>query len=286
MSNRVAVIAGATRGIGLALVEALARDWARDGAGQDIVYLTARRPGDGEAEAARLSGQGLRVGWLPFDLADPAAAGRLAGELRRRHGGVDIAVQNGAYAPRDGVSTAAEAEAMIAANNHGTLRFLRAMAPLMRDHGRLIVVASGMGRLANLPENLRERFNTFRHTPAEIDAAMDGYVAALRAGTAAAEGWPDWVNIPSKVGQVAVTRAFARQFAGERGVLVNAACPGLTLTEATAGLMDTVFKGRSAQTPEEAARDLLWLATLPSDATEPYGELVQHRVVLPFGDAP
>ncbi|MBN8892232.1 MAG: hypothetical protein BGP12_13710 [Rhodospirillales bacterium 70-18] len=282
MAERIALIAGATRGIGLALVEALAREWA----GEGMVYLTARRAADGEAEARRLTGLGLRVGWLEFDLADPGGAARLAGELRRRHGGVDIAVQNGAYAPKDGVSTAAEAETMIAANNHGTLRFLRAFAPLMRDDGRLIVVASGMGRLANLPAPLHERFNTFRHSPSDIDLAMDGYVAALRAGTAAAEGWPDWVNIPSKVGQVAVTRAFARQFAADRGVLINAACPGLTLTEATAGLMDTVFKGRSAQTPAQAAADLLWLATLPKGTAAPYGELVQHRVVLPFGDAP
>lgn len=48
--------------------------------------------------------------------------------------------------------------------------------------------------------------------------------------------------------------------------------------------MDTVFKGRSAQTPDEAAGDLLWLITLPPGTTAPYGELVQHRKVLPFGD--
>jgi NAD(P)-dependent dehydrogenase (short-subunit alcohol dehydrogenase family) len=282
MPQKVALIAGATRGIGLALVEALARHWA----GEGIVYLTARRPGDGEFETKRLNSLGLRVGWLPFDLAESGSANRLAGELKRRHGGVDIAVQNGGYAPKAGVSDASEAAAMIAANNHGTLRFLRSIAPLMRDHGRLVIVASAMGRLANLPANLHERFNTYRHTPSDIDLAMDGYVAALRAGTAAAEGWPDWVNIPSKIGQVAVTKAFARQFAAERGVLINAACPGLTLTDATAGLMDTVFKGRTAQTPEQAAIDLLWLITLPPRVTEPYGELVQHRDVLPFGDAP
>jgi hypothetical protein len=33
-----------------------------------------------------------------------------------------------------------------------------------------------------------------------------------------------------------------------------------------------------AQTPEAAARDVLWLATAPR--AEPYGELVQHRKIL------
>lgn len=280
MPEPTALIAGATRGIGLALVEAMARDWA----GRGMVYLTARRPADGEAEVARLTKLGLRVAWQPYDMADSGGANRLAGELKRRHGGLDIAVLNGGYAPKGGVSTPEEAEAMIAANNHGTLRFLRAMAPLLRDNGRLIVVASAMGRLANLPETLRPRFDTTRHSPAEIDLAMDGYVAAMKAGTAATEGWPDWVNIPSKVGQVAVTRAFARQFGAERGILINAACPGLTLTDATRDLMDTVFKGRDAQTPAQAATDLLWLATLPPGSTAPHGQLVQHRQVLAFGD--
>lgn len=43
----------------------------------------------------------------------------------------------------------------------------------------------------------------------------------------------------------------------------------LTLTDATAGLMDTAFKGRTALTPKKAAADLLWHTTLPPQATEP-----------------
>jgi len=161
------------------------------------------------------------------------------------------------------------------------------MAAILRENARLVVVASGLGILKSLPAALWPRFAAARG-PDAINAAMDDYVTAVEAGIAAAEGWPDWVNLPSKVGQVAVTRAFARAYAGDparqAGVLINAACPGLTLTDATRHLMDTVFKGRPAQTPDEAAPDLLWLITLPPGTTSPYGELVQHRVVLPFGD--
>jgi hypothetical protein len=41
-----------------------------------------------------------------------------------------------------------------------------------------------------------------------------------------------------------------------------------------------------ALTPDQAAQDVLWLATLPADTTEPYGQLVQHRTVLPFTGDP
>ena len=284
MPERIAVIAGATRGIGLALVRALAETWGA----HDTVYLTARKPTDGQAAVAQLAGVRAQVQWLPFDMAGPMSAQTLAEALGKRHGGIDIAVLNGAYVSRADQPAAADARPMIAANNHGTLRFLRAMAPILKPDARLVVVASGFGTLKSLPDSLRPAFDTNTRDPDEINAAMDRYVAAAEAGTADAEGWPAWVNIPSKVGQVAVTRAFAKQYARREerppGVLVNAACPGLTLTDATRDLMDTVFKGRPAQTPEEAARDLLWLITLPAGTSAPYAELVQHRKVLPYGD--
>ncbi len=277
---RIAVIAGATRGIGAALVEQLARKWGDNG----FVYLTARREADGEEAVRRLARMGLRAGWLPYDMADPEGAASLARTLRQRHQKIDIAVLNGAYAPAAGPSSVAEAAEMVETNNHGTLRFLRAIGPLLKHGGRMAVLASGYGRLANLPESLRARFDTHANDAAAIDVAMDGYVAAMRAGTAAAEGWPDWANIPSKIGQVAVTRAYARRFDRTQDILINAVCPGLTLTDATRDLMETVFKGREAQTPEQAAADLLWLVTLPPGTAEPHGELVQHRQVLAFGD--
>ncbi len=284
MAGRVALIAGGTRGIGLALVRAFARVWTP----ADAVYLTARKSADGEAVVAKLAAEGLKVSWLPFDLGDPMSPLGVAMTLQKRHGGIDAAILNGAYIARPDSPAAVEARPMIEANNHGSLRFLRAFAPIMNPDGRLIVVASGLGTLKQLPEPLRARFDTSLNDVDAIEAAMDGYVAAAEAGTAERDGWPEWVNIPSKVGQVAVTRAFAKAYARDPsrtlGVLINAACPGLTLTDATRDIMETRFKGRPAQTPDEAAQGLLWLATLPAGTAAPYGELVQQRRVLPFGD--
>jgi len=284
MMRKIAIVLGGTRGIGRALAASLATAWPAQGA----VYLTARRQVDGEQTVQTLQAAGAGVDYLLFDLADPPAAARLAKTLRTRHGGVDIVVQNGAYMARAGVPAADDARPMIAANSHGTLRVLRAFLPILRENGRMIVVASSFGVLQSLPEHLRARFLTTRGDPDAINRAMDAYVAAVEAGKAADEGWPEWVNIASKVGQVAVTRAFARQAkqagALPRGVLINAANPGLTLTDATRDFMGAVFARADAQTPAEAARDLHWLATLPDGTAEPFGELVGSRQVIPFGD--
>jgi len=282
--TKIAVILGGTRGIGRALAKSLAISWRGSGA----VYLTARKPSDGKQTVDGLKAEGADVDYLLFDLVDPDAAARVAEGLRARHGGVDIVVQNGAYMARAGVPAAQDARPMIEANSHGTLRVLRSFLPVLRENGRTIVVASSFGVLKSLPEHLRERFITTSGDPDAINRAMDNYVAAVEAGTAEGDGWPGWVNIVSKVGQVAVTRAFARWAkrtgALPPGALINAANPGLTLTEATRDFMGTVFKREDAQTPEEAALGLHWLATLPDGSSEPFGELVENRHVIPFGD--
>ncbi len=169
-------------------------------------------------------------------------------------------------------------------NNGGTDRMIRAFGPLLNDGARFIVVASSFGTLASLDPRLHERFDVDRSSLSLADVAkvMDDYVDAVETGRAAAEGWPDWINPPSKVGQVAAMKVMAREFAAEaagRDILVNAACPGLVDTDASRPWFDDMS---GAATPDEAAADVLWLATLPAGTREPYGELVQYRKVLPF----
>jgi len=65
---------------------------------------------------------------------------------------------------------------------------------------------------------------------------LDEYAALVESGQAAEEGWPPSINIASKIGQVAAVRILARMQADEaraRGILINAACPGLIDTDAS-----------------------------------------------------
>jgi carbonyl reductase 1 len=116
----------------------------------------------------------------------------------------------------------------------------------------------------------------------DLARVMDDYVAAMETGSAATQGWPTCINPPSKVGQVAAVKVWARELADEaarRDILVNAACPGLVDTDASRPWFDDMS---GALSPDDAAADVLWLATLPPGTREPYGELVQHRKILPF----
>jgi NAD(P)-dependent dehydrogenase (short-subunit alcohol dehydrogenase family) len=159
---------------------------------------------------------------------------------------------------------------------------IRAFVPLLNDGARFIVVASSFGTLASLDPRLHQRFDVDQMSLTDVGRVMDDYVNAVETGRAAAEGWPGWINPPSKVGQVAAVKVLARELAAEaaqRDILVNAACPGLVDTAASRPWFDDLS---GALSPDEAATDVLWLATLPAGTREPYGELVQHRKVLPF----
>jgi len=208
-----------------------------------------------------------------LDVRDGAAVDAFA----RRVGAVDILFSNAAARLEPGTPWAAQVEAFVDTNNLGTTRMLRAFAPIVRPGGRLLVVASSFGSLRELPAHLHPRFDTDAMTLDDVDATMLAWRDAVVEGRAGEAGWPDWINIPSKVGQVAAVRVLAR--ARRDSTLVAAVCPGLVDTDASRPWFDDMT---TAQTPAQAAQALLRLAL--DDDVDPsfHGELVQFGAVLPW----
>jgi NAD(P)-dependent dehydrogenase (short-subunit alcohol dehydrogenase family) len=278
---KVAVVTGANQGLGLALVRGLCRTLGAEG----IIYLTARDRGRGEQAAAGLAAEGLSPRLEMLDVRDDASVTALAQALGERHGGLDIVVSNAAARIFPQMPAEQQVRAFVDTNNHGTLRMIRGLGPLLNDAARFIVVASSFGTLASLDPRLHHLFDIGSSSLTDLAEVMDDYVAAVETGHAAVQGWPAWINPPSKVGQVAAVKVWARELADEavrRDILVNAACPGLVDTDASRPWFDDMS---GALSPDDAAADVLWLATLPPGTREPYGELVQHRKVLPFTPA-
>jgi NAD(P)-dependent dehydrogenase (short-subunit alcohol dehydrogenase family) len=168
----------------------------------------------------------------------------------------------------------------IQTNNHGTYHILQAFTALLKDNARLIVVASSFGSLRYLNPTLHAKFDVEHVSLEDIEQMMEAYGEDMRHQRAVQVGWPDWINTPSKIGQVASMKIFAGLMAQEattRGILINVTCPGLVDTVASRPWFKDMS---SAQSPEEAAVDVDWLATLPPGTTDPYGKLVQHHTLL------
>jgi NAD(P)-dependent dehydrogenase (short-subunit alcohol dehydrogenase family) len=272
---KVALVTGATQGLGRALVEGLAARLTP----ADTVYLTGRDPGRVAEAVSSISGSGAQVRGELLDVAQPDAADRLAARLRQRHGGADIVFNNAVMRIGPDDDPRAIVDAYTEVNNFGTTRVLRAFAPLLRPDARLIVVASSFGSLRYLAPVLHHRFDRLSSLD-EVDKQVGAWRDAVRDGTARSGPWPGFVNIPSKIGQVAAVRALAAQRRDQdsrRGILLAAVCPGMINTPTSAMWWDV----SSAPSPPQAAGPLVELALGPVEP-EHYGELVRHGQVLPW----
>lgn len=275
--GRIGLVTGANQGLGLAVAAGLARAWGRAGA----VYLTGRDRQRVETAAAGLARGGLHVLPEVCDVRDDDAVQGLAQRVAERHGGVDFVDSNAAAGLSPGVPFADQIDDFINTNNLGATRMIRWFGPLLRPGGRLLVTASDFGTLDNLPTHLHPRFGTDAMSLADLDQVMRDYAARVRSGTAAEEGWPDWINIPSKVGQVAAVRIYARterERASHDRQLIAAVCPGLVDTRASRPWFRDMSQ---AQSPDAAAADIVKLATGPV-SLQMYGELIQHGRTLPW----
>src|SRR5436305_5195816 len=87
MPNRAAIVTGASRGIGLALAEAL----AEEGYG---VTLTARKPDRLEQTAAELRDKGYEVQHMAANMADEDGIRQVVTAHRDRFGRLDVLVNN------------------------------------------------------------------------------------------------------------------------------------------------------------------------------------------------
>jgi 3-oxoacyl-[acyl-carrier protein] reductase len=142
-SSRVAVVTGASRGIGAAIADVLARDGAH--------VVCADVPAQGEA----LSGVANAIGGtaLQLDVTADDAPQRLIDHLTERHGGVDVVVHN-AGITRDRTITRmddAEWDALMAVNLAAPQRITEALieAGTLNEAGRVVVVSSVSGIAGN-----------------------------------------------------------------------------------------------------------------------------------------
>jgi gluconate 5-dehydrogenase len=136
LAGRVAVVTGASRGLGYAMAEALGRAGA-------TVALNARAGGGLDDAVRRLKDAGLEAEALPFDVADGQEGPAALRDVARRHGRLDILVNNAGIQHRRPVLEWEDAdfERVLTVN-------LAACFRLSREAARLMIPA-GFGRIIN-----------------------------------------------------------------------------------------------------------------------------------------
>jgi carbonyl reductase 1 len=278
-AQRIALVTGANQGIGYALVEGLAARWNPE----DLVLLTGRDRSRVAEAAARAGGAPTtvaRVEGRRLDVTDAGAVERMAADLAEQYGGIDVVVSNAAARITPDLPQEKQADEFIDVANGGTHAVQRSFGPVVRLGGRLIVVASALGTLGNLDERLHPLLENASLD--EVESLVESWRTAVHAGIARDLGWPQWINVPSKVAQVAAVRAVARERREadlEGGTMVAAVCPGLVDTPASRPWFEDFSQAR---TPAGAAAVVLdFVLAEPVDPAT-YGELVRDGEVLPW----
>ena len=146
LADRIALVTGASRGIGFATAKALAR------AGAHIVAVARTQGGLEELDDA-IQAEGGTATLVPLDITDFDGIDRLAGALRQRYGKLDIMVGNagmlGALSPLDHIS-AFEWDSVMKTNVTANWRLVKAMLDLLKasDAGRVVFITSGLASSA------------------------------------------------------------------------------------------------------------------------------------------
>jgi NAD(P)-dependent dehydrogenase (short-subunit alcohol dehydrogenase family) len=148
LTGKVAIVTGASKGIGEAIARGLAAFGAR-------VVLSSRKQPAVEAVAQAICGDGGEAAAVAAHMGDPAAVRNLVARTRELYGGVDIVVNNAATNPVYGPLLEADEDVfdkIMAVNVKGPLELAKAAYPLLAGRGGGSVInVSSIGGLTPEP---------------------------------------------------------------------------------------------------------------------------------------
>ena len=150
LKDKVVVVTASTRGIGLAVTEACAKEGA-------VVYMAARNLERAGKEAERLNNEGYRVRCVYNDAAVPESYASMAEEVSRSEGRIDVLVNNfGTSNPKQDLDLAStDADVFIdtvTLNLRSVFMASKAVLGYMKNGGSIINISSVGGIVPDISQ--------------------------------------------------------------------------------------------------------------------------------------
>lgn len=230
LSGKVALVTGAGRGIG----RAVALELAGRGATVLVNYNGSRERA--EEVVAQIAAMGGTAEAVCCNVADFQACGSMVEEALKRHGHVDVLVNN---------------------------------AGITRDN--LVMRMTEEEYDAVLDTNLKGAFNTIRHLSRSFLKQRSGKIINVTSVSGVMGNAGQANYSASKAGLIGLTKSVARELAS-RGICVNAVAPGFIDTEMTQALPEKAREAAVGQVPmgrmgapEDVAKAVAFLAGSGAD---------------------
>ena len=169
-NNKVAIVTGASRGIGAAVAERLARD------GFTVVVNYSGDAAPAEAVARKIEDRGGRALSAKADVSDPEAVRRMFDAAETAFGGIDVLVNNAGIMLLSNIAETGDLtfEREINVNLKGTFNTLREAARRLRDGGRIVNFSSSVTSL------LQPTYGVYAATKAAVEAMTSILAKELR----------------------------------------------------------------------------------------------------------
>ena len=229
----VAVVTGGNKGIGLAVVRGLCKQF------KGRVLLTARSEENGKAAVSLLEKEGLKPVYEKLDILSQESITEFRSRIEKQYGGIDILVNNAGIAFKNASTDPLpiKAHVTLETNFFATLSVTNTLLPIMNKGGHICMVSSMSNRLTKISQDkdhpIRLRLIDPDITEEEVVSLIREYLAAVDKDDYSV--WPkDSAYSISKVGLTAVTRVIGKKLTNDpRGIIINSCCPGFVDTDMT-----------------------------------------------------
>jgi len=181
LDGKVAIVTGASRGIGRAIATQLADEGAR-------VCMAARGEADLKSAADAIAASGGDVIAVPTDVADDAAVAHLVASAREAFGTIDIVISNAS--PIAIGRSREDWEKCLSVDLMGAVRMVEETLPAMRDKdgGAIVLISSGSAIEATPMDDLgytsaKAALNALAQKLAQVEGPHNIRVNALLPGS-------------------------------------------------------------------------------------------------------
>jgi len=274
MDQRVAVVTGANRGIGFAIVRNLAKVF------NGSVYLTARNENSAKESVEKLKNEGVNCKFHQLDINDLSSIKRLAEYLKENYGGLDVLINNAGVIcmPESKLPMKEQLKNTVNTNYFGTLNVCTTLFPLLRPHARVVNVTSDWGCIFHIKnQEIKKQLMAKDLTINKISSTMNHFIELAGDANYDDDIWESYMV--SKNGCNALTGVQQKIFDTDRpedDIIISAVHPGEVTTD--------MNPDHGTIMPDQSSETIVYLATITENPDIPKGAYWYEKKVLDWSD--